>query len=372
MGEIATKFKSKSSEVRRLYLKTFPERMLTEKKADQYYNTLMDFDFISLKIQHPDFGVESLIMDYDLIDDLKNSCRLKPEEITNLELVRGALLLSSHILKQHTNQLAAQLWGTLQCFPQQPIQNLLKSASESHNVWLRPITASLRNGNLLANFPGHEKWVNSVSITEDGKKAVSGASDNSLKLWDLQSGKIIHNWENDDGITAVAITPDGKTVISGSRNKTLKLWNAETGKPVLSLEGHDSWVTAVAITPDGKMAISGSDDRILKFWHLDLDNKKATCIHTLKGHKDAVRAVAITPNGKIAISGSRDNNLKLWNLQNGEEIRTLEGHEDWVRAVAITSNGKKAISGSLDHTIKLWNLQTGEVIRTLTGHKDSL
>ncbi|MFM6307410.1 MAG: WD40 repeat domain-containing protein, partial [Dolichospermum sp.] len=102
-----------------------------------------------------------------------------------------------------------------------------------------------------------------------------------------------------------------------------------------------------------------SDDRILKFWHLDLDNKKATCIHTLKGHKDAVRAVAITRDGRIAISGSRDNNLKLWNLQNGEEIRTLEGHEDWVRAVAITSNGKKAISGSLDHTIKLWNLQTG-------------
>jgi WD40 repeat protein len=101
------------------------------------------------------------------------------------------------------------------------------------------------------------------------------------------------------------------------------------------------------------MAISGSDDHTLKFWHLDLDNKKATCIHTLKGHKDAVRAVAITPNGKIAISGSRDNNLKLWNLQNGEEIRTLEGHTGWVRAIAITSNGKKAGLQSLDKIISI-------------------
>ncbi|WP_231387526.1 hypothetical protein [Dolichospermum circinale] len=57
MGEIATKFKSKSSEVRKLYLDTFPTRVLKEKKADIYYNILMDFDFIFLKIQHPDLGV---------------------------------------------------------------------------------------------------------------------------------------------------------------------------------------------------------------------------------------------------------------------------------------------------------------------------
>ncbi|MFM5897988.1 MAG: WD40 repeat domain-containing protein, partial [Dolichospermum sp.] len=154
-------------------------------------------------------------------------------------------------------------------FPQQPIQNLLKSASESHNVWLRPITASLRNGNLLANFPGHEKWVNSVSITEDGKKAVSGASDNSLKLWDLQSGKIIHNWENDDWITAVAITPDGKKAISASRDKTLKLWNLQTGLEINTFKGHEDWVTTLAISPDGKKAISASRDKTLKLWNLD-------------------------------------------------------------------------------------------------------
>ena len=101
MGKIASKLKSKDLEFVKLYLSEFPARVLIA-DADQYYNTLMDFDFIFLKIQHPDLSIESLIMDYTLIDDLNNSNRLKPEEITNLELVRRALLLSSHILKQDT------------------------------------------------------------------------------------------------------------------------------------------------------------------------------------------------------------------------------------------------------------------------------
>ncbi|MFM6009428.1 MAG: WD40 repeat domain-containing protein, partial [Dolichospermum sp.] len=220
---------------------------------DQYYNTLMDFDFISLKIQHPDFGVESLIMDYALIDDLKNSCKLKPEEITNLELVRGALLLSSHILKQLTNQLAAQLWGTLQCFPQQPIQNLLKSASESHNVWLRPITASLR-------------WITAVAITPDGKKAISASRDKTLKLWNLQTGQEINTFKgHEDWVTILAISPDGKKAISASRDKTLKLWNLDQGLEINTLI-LDSPISSCTFSADGFTVIAKEESGRVHFF----------------------------------------------------------------------------------------------------------
>jgi WD40 repeat protein len=65
-------------------------------------------------------------------------------------------------------------------------------------------------------------------------------------------------------VTALAVTPDGLRVVSGSDDKTLRLWSLETGKMIRILEGHTEHVWTVAITPDGRRAVSGSFDRTLR------------------------------------------------------------------------------------------------------------
>ena len=54
------------------------------------------------------------------------------------------------------------------------------------------------------------------------------------------------------GVFAVAFTPDGKTLASGSRDQTVKVWDAASGRLLRTLEGHTNDVTAVAFAPDGK------------------------------------------------------------------------------------------------------------------------
>src|SRR4029079_4734515 len=58
----------------------------------------------------------------------------------------------------------------------------------------------------------------------------------------------------------------GKTLASGSADNTLKLWDVTTQKLLATLEGHSSSVNAVAFSPDGKTLASGSADNTTIQW----------------------------------------------------------------------------------------------------------
>jgi WD40 repeat protein len=103
---------------------------------------------------------------------------------------------------------------------------------------------------------GHSATVSSVAIAPDGKTALSGSWDHTLRLWDLASGREIKKFEGHSGwVNSVAFAPDGKTALSGSNDNTLRLWDLASGREIKTLEGHRREVLSVAIAPDGKNAL---------------------------------------------------------------------------------------------------------------------
>jgi WD40 repeat protein len=133
-----------------------------------------------------------------------------------------------------------------------------------------------------------------------------------------------HRWTAADAghtetVWAVAVTPDGGRAVSASDDDTLKVWELETGRGLHTLAGHTNWVNAVAVTPDGRRAVSASKDTTLKVWELETGRE----LHTLAGHTETVWAVAVTPDGRRAVSASADQTLKVWELETGASIATF-------------------------------------------------
>ena len=49
----------------------------------------------------------------------------------------------------------------------------------------------------------------------------------------------------------MAFDPQGGTLASGSRDDTVKLWEKRSGKLLRTLEGHQGWIYSVAFDPQG-------------------------------------------------------------------------------------------------------------------------
>ena len=209
---------------------------------------------------------------------------------------------------------------------------------------------------------GHTNGIEAVSMTPDGQMAVSGSWDFAVRVWNLKTGESTLLQGHEGRLTSVNVTPDGRRAVSGSKDKTVRVWNVETGESTV-LQGHKNGVDAVSMTPDGRSAVSGSwaGDATLRVWEL------ITGESTLREeHTEAVRSVSVTPDGRRAVSGSLDKTLRVWNLETGAST-ALQGHKHWVYSVSMTPNGRRAVSGSWDKTLRVWNLETG-TSAVLQGH----
>jgi WD40 repeat protein len=64
-------------------------------------------------------------------------------------------------------------------------------------------------------------------------------------------------------VHSVAFSPDGKLLASGAEDNTVVLWNVQTHEPMYRLTGHTNYIATVVFSPDGKILISSGDEIIL-------------------------------------------------------------------------------------------------------------
>ena len=112
---------------------------------------------------------------------------------------------------------------------------------------------------------GHEECVDDIAFSPDGRFIASVSHDNTLRLWDIMSGKQI--WMRDaqcsDGM--VAYSKDGTLIASSSWSNRLNIWNSHSGELMKQIQYEDTFVYGLAFTSDDRQLMLVTDKHVILY-----------------------------------------------------------------------------------------------------------
>lgn len=266
-------------------------------------------------------------------------------------------------------------------------------------------------GQLLKTFTGHTEQI--VSIDTDGSRLLTGARSDGVKLWDVNTGNELRDFQisDQDHVNSVAISPDGVLVAAGGQDNTVELWRAQTGERVgvVATTGVNETV-AVLFANDGSFVLTTEGRRYNRFT-LDLqplhvhdtqlfaqcfshslspNNRFVVSLHagievdlvvydllndvrTLQvPHAEGpaaprLQGVTFAPDGATLFAGGKAGVPMLLSATTGSAAGTFAGpgHTKPITSVAVAPNGKFALTGSDDGTAKVWNMVSGKAVDSL-------
>lgn len=282
-------------------------------------------------------------------------------------------------------------------------------------LWGRPEV-----GGLICSFVGHRAPVVSLAYSQDGRHALSGSRDGTVRLWDVSGPTLMQrfwvgplrrprnqintidtvdhiavetmhhrvlsaafdavvllNADTGEALQLFLVEPDylagvafglgGETVLIGQQGY-VGLWSVETGQelhryPVAAAKSGQP--IRMRVGSDGRTVFAAFQDGTMGAWEIETGRP---LWEEYRVPQERLWGVAFSPDGRYAVSAHEDKSVVLWELQTGQEIRRFVGHDDAVYDAAFSADGKTLLTASADRRVILWDVATGKPLRRFEGH----
>ena len=211
-----------------------------------------------------------------------------------------------------------------------------------------------------------------MALSRDGK-TLALTSEEHLHLWDITTAKEIQRISTgklsaEKRLLWVEFSADGKTLAAGNADSSVLVWDAASGKERMRYKHKDRRVHNLAFSPDGKWLAAAGDQHVL-LWDLARGQE----LRTIKAQHGSYARLTFSPDGKLLADASFGS-VMLWDAATGKEDIVLRFHADKKGGVdynvAFTPDGK-TLAIAFDKCVVLWDWATRKEVKRLTGYHSS-
>ena len=188
---------------------------------------------------------------------------------------------------------------------------------------------------LCLDVDSSRQWM----ATGGGQPSRSG----EIILWQYRDGSEMRRIENphQDSVLCLRFSPDGTKLASGAADRMIKIWDVQSGKLIKTLEGHTHHVTSIDWNASGRQLASSAADGIVKIW--DLRTAKST--RTISGLKSEVtRLCYMGRDDRVGIT-SGDGYFRVYRTDNGRRETNAKLPGGYLYSLAANREGTEFLVG---------------------------
>src|SRR5688572_12318409 len=214
----------------------------------------------------------------------------------------------------------------------------------------------------------------SIAFSRDGRLVAASAADNSVKVWDVNSGREVQTLAGPQGTITAAVGVYFIGFASDNRVVTVsdvaRVWDVASGRELRTLDtggpsaggimGGDG---GVALSVDGTQLVFVSDDSDVQVRVIDLSSGRE--VRQAKLSSDRVESVQLVfaPGGQLLAAGVVDKRLKLWDLSAKKDQTLAQTTKDFT-LVKFSRDGR-LLALSENYIVKIWDTATGRELTQL-------
>ncbi|KAF8299285.1 WD40 repeat-like protein [Clavulina sp. PMI_390] len=190
------------------------------------------------------------------------------------------------------------------------------------NVWYS------HNGERLGTYEGHNGSVWTCDVDIESKFLITGAADNTMRLWEVQTGKCLYIWEFPTAVKRVAFNASSSHLVCTTEARMghssfIRIFElnresptSQSKTPVREWVPHGAKPTVVAFAEEGECVVSGHEDGRIVLWDTMLTDDEYTDLaaeelESAKVHTDTINDMQMSPDRSYFITASKDKTAKL-------------------------------------------------------------
>lgn len=191
-----------------------------------------------------------------------------------------------------------------------------------------------------------------IAFSPDGTRIIA-CDKLALYVWDSVTGTKLMAISSSEGthFNSARLSYDGTRVVTAASDNTVRIWNTETGKELIALRGHDGEVRSAEFSRDGSRVVTVSDDWTVRLW----DSMSESAIAVLQ-HEDCPVQATLSPDcTRIYTTSWGGKTVRVWDVFSKRELLMLRGHTQPVESVSLSADGKQVITAGLDGIARVWD-----------------
>jgi WD40 repeat protein len=212
---------------------------------------------------------------------------------------------------------------------------------------------------------GHRSGVTAVAFRADGRRLASVSKDRTVKIWDTDSGALLHACEGHGSeIQTTAFSPDGRYLASADWGGEVRLWDPDTGRSLGQIDAlkQTRGIWKVRFDPRGRY-VAAAGNTGLAAWTIRAAGQGLAVEELLAVPLPELLELAIHPDGSSLVALDRSGSLWACQTDNATPPRRL-GVTGWhlIQGLRFDASGQRLWFKAPDGVVAAWQWPAGPVV----------